>query len=92
MVWIEEIRLRAAMNKKEKALHYLINTARSMKNVKDLTKANVLVHAFLKNDFSFQLVWDTDSPADQGSEEAMNLRAMLKQFGLVNYNLWIEEK
>ena len=59
MVWIEEIKLRAAANKERKALHYLIDSARRMKNKNGLTRANVLTHAFLENDFSFQLVWDT---------------------------------
>ena len=59
MVWIEEIKLRAAMNKEKKALRYLMNAAKSMKDVKGLTRANVLVHPFLTNDFSFQLEWNT---------------------------------
>jgi len=92
MVWIEEIKLRAAMNKEKKALHYLMNAAKTMKDVKGLTRANVLVHPFLTNDFSFQLEWNTNAPEDPGSEEGMNLRAVLKQFGLVNHDVWIKEK
>ncbi|MBW1895065.1 MAG: hypothetical protein JRI91_15440 [Deltaproteobacteria bacterium] len=92
MVWIEEIKLRTALNKEEKAFHYLMNAVLHMKNIKGLIRAKVLIHAFLTNDFSLLLVWDTDALEDLGSEEGMNLREVLKQFGLVNYDVWIEEK
>jgi len=92
MVWIEEIKLRAAMNKKGDALHYLAKAARSMENVKGLTKTKILTHAFLVNDFSFQLVWDTETPEEPGSEEGLKLRTVLKQFGLVSHDVWIKER
>ena len=91
MVWIEEIKLRTALNKEQKAFQYLMNTARKMQNTKGLARAKVLAHAFLINDFSLQLVWETDAMKGPGSEEGMNLREVLKQFGLVNYDVWIEK-
>ena len=92
MVWIEEIKLRTALNKEKKAVRFLRNTTLRLKNIKGLTRANVLAHAFLTNDFSLQLVWDTDALEGPGSEEGMNLREVLKQFGLVNYDVWIEKQ
>jgi hypothetical protein len=92
MVWIEEIKLRTALNKEKKAFRYLSNRVLQLKNIKGLTRAKVLVHAFLVNDFSLQLVWDTEALEGPGSEEGMNLREVLKQFGLVNYDVWIEKK
>ena len=92
MAWIEEIKLRAAINKKGDARHYLEKAARKMDTVKGLAKAEILTHAFLVNDFSLQLVWDTEKPEAPGSEEGLKLRTVLKQFGLVSHDVWIKEK
>ena len=45
MAWIEEIKLRAAINKKGDARHYLEKAARKMDTVKGLAKAEILTHA-----------------------------------------------
>lgn len=90
MVWIEEIKLRTAINKNEKARRFLSNSVLKMNGTKGLIKAKVYGHAHLANDFSMQLVWDADSFKHQGSKEGMDMREILKQFGLVNYSIWKE--
>ena len=91
MVWVEEIRVRTAVNKEKKAQLYLTMTALYMKGKKGLMGVNIYSHAHLANDFSIRLIWNTDFFKGPGSEDGMNLREILKQFGLVNYSVWIEK-
>jgi hypothetical protein len=92
MVWVEEIEICTAVNKEKKAQHYLLRTALYMRGKKELTGVNVYIHAHMANEFSIRLIWNTDSFKYPGSEEGMNLREILKQFGLVTYSVWIEKE
>jgi hypothetical protein len=92
MVWVEEIEICTAVNKEKKAQQYLLRTALYMRGKKGLTDVNVYSHAHMVNEFLIRLIWNTDSFKYPGSEEGMNLREILKQFGLVNYSVWIEKE
>jgi hypothetical protein len=98
MVWVEEIEICTAVNKEKKAQQYLLRTALYMRGKKGLTDVNLYSHAHMVNVFSVRLIWNTDSfrcPGSKGcpgSKEGMNLRERLKQFGLVNYSVWIKKE
>ena len=89
MVWVEEIEIRTSVNKEKKAQQYLLRTALYMRGKKGLTDVNLYSHAHMVNVFSIRFIWNTDSFRCPGSKEGMNLRERLKQFGLVNYSVWI---
>jgi hypothetical protein len=92
MVWVEEIEICTAVNKEKKAQQYLLGTALYMRGKKGLTDVNVYIHAHMANEFSIRFIWNTDSFKYPGSEEGINLREILKQFGLVTYSVWIEKE
>ncbi len=92
MVWIEEIEICTAVNKEKKVHQYILKTALYMRGNKGLTDVKVYSNAHMANYFSIRLIWNTDYFKCPGSKEGMNLREFLKQFGLVNYSVWIEKE
>ena len=91
MTLVEEIKLRTDVNKKTDARQYLMDTTDGIKSKNGLIEAKIYDHAYLENDFSIQLVWDTETLNFPGSEEGKFLKHNLQRFGLVNYSVWLEK-
>ena len=56
-----------------------------------LLEAKVFQHASV-DDCSLCLRWDTDKPEPQGSSIGLYLSNSLKQYGLVDHSVWIEQE
>jgi hypothetical protein len=91
MTLVEEIKLRTAVNKETDVHQYLTDIIEGIKQENGLIEAKIYDHAHLENDFSIQLVWDTETLHFPGSEEGKFLKHNLQRFGLVSYSVWLEK-
>lgn len=57
-----------------------------------LVETRTYHHAALGTDLSVHLLWDSDRPEPNGSDLGLRLVQALKEFGLVDYSVWIEEE
>ena len=87
MRWMEFIKVQTA---KSNVREILLNFVTECKECQELVEAKVFNHTTV-NDCSLCLIWDTDSPKAQGSIVGLTLSGALKQFGLVDHSVWVEE-
>jgi hypothetical protein len=87
---IEIITLRAACGKKPD--HRFMGLLDVAGDISDLEEIRIYFHADLDTDMSIHLHWQTDEPSRQQSAVGVRLAQLLKDYGLVNYDLWIEEE
>jgi hypothetical protein len=90
MQWLEVIKLRSAGNC-EKVLEILRTIARSAQG-KGLVKIRIYRHGALERDLSLHLYWESDQPVQKASPLGHQLVQIVKEFGLIDHSLWIEEK
>jgi hypothetical protein len=90
MNWLEVIKLRSA----EKDSRLLNELFRSMSKAdqKGLVTINTYRHAALDRDFSVHLHWESNQLEPHGSALGLRLAQTLKEFGLIDHSVWIEEK
>jgi len=88
MKWLEIIELRA-VHIDQHALHqqiaWLLNKMKEDKVVKIYIKVRV------DTDWSIHVQHDSEKVETHGSEVARRLREIIKQFGLVNHSIWLEQ-
>jgi hypothetical protein len=48
-------------------------------------------HATLETDLSIHLIWDSDKTSQVGSKLGLMLAEVLKEFGMVDYAVWVAE-
>ena len=90
MKWIEIIRLRS-VGKDSELLEELLM---SMDKVgqSGLVEMKTYHHAALGSDLSIHLHWESEQPEQNGSSLGLHLAQALKEFGLVDHSIWVEEK
>jgi hypothetical protein len=49
-------------------------------------------HAALETDLSLHLYWSSEMPEPNGSALGLCLAQALKEFGLIDHSVWVEEK
>jgi len=49
-------------------------------------------HGALETDLSVHLHWDSEMPEPNGSALGLCLAQALKEFGLIDHSVWVEEK
>jgi len=87
---IEIITLRAACGKKVD--HRFMGLLDAEGDIDDLKEVRIYFHADLDTDMSIHLHWQTDEPIRQRSTFGIRLAQLLKDYGLINHDLWIEEE
>ena len=90
MKWIEIIELRAG-NKNDKELENVFRQlVKELKLEPEFTKIKVYHNYAVDCDYSIHLAHHQISPEEGGSALGMRITAILKTFGLVSHNTWIE--
>jgi hypothetical protein len=90
MKWLEIIELRTVDSNRESLesqLQELIDEA-DMEKEQQTIKA--YSHAMVDSDFSIHLFHKTEIVEKAGSRLGLRLASALREFGLVNHNIWIE--
>ena len=88
MKWIEFIKVQAAGIQGQTAIPELLELTAELKKTPGLVEAEVYDEASAYGDFAVLLLWDTDQPQQEGSMQGLNLKQVLKKFGLVSHSVW----
>lgn len=88
MKWMEFIKIQTASSNVAAKMLTLIE---SLKQCQGLVETRVLRHASV-NDCLLCLCWNTGSPDPLGSGVGFMLCDTLKQYGLVDHTVWIENE
>ena len=91
MRWLEVIKLRAAGNG-EGLLDELFREMNNAGQDRGLVEIKTYRHAALETDLSVHLHWESDRAEPNGSPLGLSLARALKEFGLVDHSVWIEEQ
>jgi heme-degrading monooxygenase HmoA len=89
MKWSEFIKVQVAGGQGQTAIPALVELTAELKQSSGLVEANVYDRAEDYGDVAILLLWDTDQPQQDGSMEGLQLKQVLKTFGLVNHSVWI---
>jgi hypothetical protein len=90
MKWVEVIKLRSA-GKDSQLIEELLRSIEKF-NQRGLVEMNTFHHAALESDWSIHLHWESERPEQHGSSLGLRLAQVLKEFGLVDHSVWIEEE
>jgi hypothetical protein len=88
--WLEVVRLRST-GKYEGSLQEFMRSL-GKKKQPGLVGMTTYRHAGLETDLAVHLCWDSESPEKNGSALGIRLEQSLKEFGLSDRSLWVEEK
>jgi hypothetical protein len=90
MFLLEIIRLRLAW-KGSAPLGELLDSISKVEQ-SGLVNMKIYRHAALETDLSVHLCWKSDQPGENGSPLGLHLGQALREFGLVDHSVWIEDK
>ncbi len=88
MKWMEFIKIQTASSNVAAKILTLVE---QYKECQGLQEIKVFHHASV-DDCSLCLAWNTDSPQPQGSGVGFMLCNTLRQYGLVDHAVWIENE
>jgi hypothetical protein len=91
MKWLEVIKLRSAGNGEKIMEEFLRPTAKFGQN-RGLMEMRTYRHAALETDLSVHLHWESVRPEQGGSALGLRLAQALREFGLIDHSIWIEEE
>jgi hypothetical protein len=89
MKWLEVIKLRSAGGSLGLLEELLLPLSES--NQRGLVEMRTFRHAALETDVSVHLHWISEMPEPNGSALGFRLVQALKEFGLVDHSVWVEE-
>ena len=92
MKWLEIIELRTGNTKDKELENVFRQLVKELKLELEFTKIKVYHNYAIDCDYSIHLVHHQLSPEEGGSALGMRIAAILKTFGLVSHNTWIEQK
>ena len=90
MKWLEIIELRTGSTKDQQLPQAFRQLLKELTRGKNLPKVSIYNNCSLSSDYSILLYHDSSQPNIMGSVLGMQISTFLKDFGLVNHNIWIE--
>jgi hypothetical protein len=90
MKWLEIIKLRSAGKDSGLLEELLLSVGKSSHS--GLRKMKTYHHVALELDLSVHLHWESVRPEQNGSPLGLHLAQALKEFGLIDHSVWIEEE
>jgi hypothetical protein len=90
MKWLEVIKLRSAGKSFGIPEEFLMSIDKFNQN--GLVEIKTYRHAALETDWSVHLLWESEQPEQNGSSLGLRLAQALKEFGLIDHSIWVEEK
>ena len=94
MKWLEIIRLRGAGIEEEGLLEEFLHSFKTIRPDRsgELNAIKTYRHTAFENDLSVHLYWESEEPGKEGSGLGLRLAQALKEFGLIDHSIWIEER
>jgi hypothetical protein len=90
MKWLEVIKLRSAGKGSGSLEEFLLSINKLSQS--GLVEMKTFRHAALETDWIVLLLWESEQPEQNGSSLGLRLAQALKEFGLVDYSIWVEEE
>lgn len=90
--WLEIIELRTGTSNTEKLERVLQSLVESFNEGDDKGKIKIYRRYTIHSDYSIHLLHKSNKPDTPGSPLGHHLAASLKQFGLLNHQVWHEMK
>ncbi|KPK90367.1 MAG: hypothetical protein AMJ94_09555 [Deltaproteobacteria bacterium SM23_61] len=90
MKWLEVIKLRSAGGSLGLLEELLLPLSES--DPRGLVEMKTYRHAVLETDLSVHLHWNSEMPEPNGSALGLRLAQALKEFGLVDHSVWVDNK
>ena len=92
MNWVEIIALRSNGNIQQSVIRELLKLGADGDERSGLGGMKIYRNAWINTDISVHLHWKSISPELRGSAMGLRLVQTLKEFGLVNHSVWVEER
>jgi hypothetical protein len=90
--WLEIIEIRTGGNDSEKLERVLETLVESFNDSNDQGKIKIYRRYAIHSDYSIHLLHKSNKPGTTGSELGQHLVASLKEFGLLNHQVWHDMK
>ncbi len=92
MKWIEIITLRSSNKVHESLVSELLKHPVENDGNNRLISMDTYRNAWINTDMSVHLHWKSTSTGQLGSAMGLRLARALKEYGLVNHSVWVEER
>lgn len=89
MRWLEILELRA-VHFDQNLLHQQI--ARLLDDMKNEREIAIYINVRIETDWSIHIQHESGEIEPHGSEVGRRLKEILKEFGLVNHSIWLEQQ
>ena len=89
MKWVEVIKLRSSGIRSVLREELLLPAGKP--GQKGPVEMKAYRHAALDTDWSVHLHWESERPEQDGSPVGIRLARAMKEYGLVDHSVWIEE-
>ena len=90
MKWIEVIELRSVNSNRELLELHLRTLLAAIEKATQQQAIRSYRRVMIDNDFSIHLFHESTKVENKGSQLGLRLASVLKEFGLVNHNIWLE--
>jgi len=90
MKWLELIKLQSSAKSSGLLEKFLLPMARVSQS--GLVEIKTSRHAVLGTGLSVHLHWESDRAEQNGSTVGLSLARALKEFGLIDHSIWLEEE
>lgn len=91
MRWIDIITLRSATANLEALSNEFLLSIINNKQTENLKESKIYRRHALETDLSIHLFWDSENIEQKGNILVQHLIQFLKQYGLVNHSIWVEQ-
>lgn len=92
MRWLEIITIRSAGNIPKPVIAELLRQMDQIDDIKRPAAIKMYHHAGMDTDVSIHIHWNSISGSQGKSPLGLMLSHALKEFGLLNHSIWIEEE
>ena len=92
IIWLEIIEIRTGSDNSEKLERVLQTLVKSFRKGNDQGKIKIYRRYAVHSDYSIHLLHKSNKPETTGSELGHHLAASLKEFGLLNHQVWLDMK
>jgi hypothetical protein len=91
MRWIDIITLRSSATSLESLDNEVLLSIINNKRKKSLKSSKIYRRHAMDSDLSIHLFWDSANVEQKANPLSQHLILFLKQYGLVNHSIWVEE-
>lgn len=92
MKWLEIIELRLSVSNSEPVMRELEALVNEMNRKNKNDSVRLYTNAIVKTDFSIHIMHESEKIDKSGSCQGISIAENLKEFALVNHNLWIQSE